>query len=426
MTPKEMREKRANLITQARGLRDEIEAKGTTEARAAELEAQFDKMISEAEALEERAKKAEKLAEMEASLDAGDPRRPVGDEARGAGAPAPHEISYREAFHQLMLAGGDRSEMAAEARAALAGGQVQLSPEQRAQVAGTAAAGGNLVPDEAMRAIVKAMAAWGPMFDDDFATVLKTDGGGNLPIPGVDDTAKEAQDNGSEGQPLTDDGGQDAVFTKNELGDYMIDTEWLRVSIQLATSGMESMEALLGQLLGERLGRKANRALTVGTGTGEALGIVAAAAASGVTVASNAAISADELLGLYHSVDPAYRASPKFGAMFNDNTLLAVHKLKDGQGNYLVSEAPDGQGRIRIGGVTMRYKINQAMADIGASARSVVAGDMSKYFVRKIGGVIIGTDRGQGFWPGFGIAGYTRFDGALADARAVKSLVHPV
>ncbi len=426
MTPKEMREKRARLITQARSLRDEIEASGTTEARAAELETQFDALITEAEGLEVRAKKAEKLAAMEASLEDGDPRRPQGEEGRSQPGAAPQEITYREAFHQLMLAGGDRSEMTPEARAALARGQVQLSTEQRAQLAGTPAAGGNLVPDEAMPAIVKAMAAWGPMFDDDFATVLKTDGGGTLPIPGVDDTAKEAQDNAAEGQPLTDDGGQDAVFTKGELGDYMIDTEWLRVSVQLATSGMVSMEQLLGQLLGERLGRKANRALTVGTGSGQAHGIVTAATASGVNVASNAAITADELLGLYHSVDPAYRSSPKFGAMFNDNTLLAIHKLKDGQGNYLVSEAPDGQGRIRIGGVTMRYKINQAMADIGSSARSVVAGDVSKYFVRKIGGVIIGTDRGKDFWPGFGIAGYTRFDGALADPRAVKALVHPV
>lgn len=425
MTPKEMREKRARLITQARSLQTEMEAEGTTEARATELEGQFNGLITEAEGLARRAEREENLQSMEASLEDGDNRRPAGQEGRQAGDPAPGEISYREAFHQWMVAGGDRHEMTPEARAVLDQGQTQFSPEQRAQTAGTAAAGGNLVPDEAMQAIVKAMAAWGPMYSDGFATVINTGGGGSMPIPGLDDTDKTAEANTSEGQALTDDGGKDAVFTKFSLEDFMYDTEWLRVSIQLATSGMVNMENLLGELLGERLGRKANAVLTTGSGAGQPQGIVTGATASGVTIASNAAITADELLKVFHSVDPAYRGSPKFGAMFNDNTLLALHQLKDGQGNYLVREAPDGAGRLRIGAVSVKYTVNQAMADIGGNARSVIMGDMGKYYVRKIGGVVLGTDRGKEFWPGFGIAGYTRMDGAVADAKAIKALVHP-
>lgn len=421
MTPKEMREKAARLITEARAKRDEITA-STDESRSAEIEGQFNDMITEAENLRARADNFERLDALEA---AGDARRPTGDETRGQAAPEPQAISYREAFHALMQAGGDVYALTPEVRGALRSGHVDLTAEHRAQVASTPAAGGNLVPDEAMREIVRAMAAWGPMFDDGFATVLNTTSGASLPIPGVDDIAKEAEANAAEGQALTDDGGKDVLFSKFTLDDHMIDTEWLRVSLQLMTGAMPDVEALLGSLLGERLGRKANKLLTVGTGTGEAQGIVTGATASGVAVAGVNAITSDELVKLFHSVDPAYRASPKFGFMFNDNTLAAIHMLRDGDGRYLVDEAPDGAGRIKIGAVRARYTINQAMADMAANARSIVVGDMAKYFVRKIGGVVIGTDRSAQFWPNMGIAGYTRFDGAVADPRAIKALVHP-
>lgn len=419
MTPKEMREKRARLIANARAKRDEITAE-TTEARAAEIETEFEAMLTEAEALEERAGRVERLERAEASLTQGDDRAPRGtDEQRGAlHDPAP--IDYRQAFYALMQAGGDHYALAPEQRAALQRGNAEV----RAQVAGTDAAGGHMVPDEMMMPLVQAMAAWGPMYDDGFATVINTAGGGSIPIPGVDNTAKRATLNTAEGQALTDDGGKDRVFTKLTLEDFLYDTEWLRISIQLMTGGMENMEALFGGMLGEELGRTANDVLTTGTGSGQPLGIVPGATL-GHTVAGVNSFTADDILTLIHAVDPAYRQSPKFGLMFNDTTLLAMHKLKDGDGRYLLSEAPDGSGRIRVGAVTARYTVNQAMAAPGASARSIIAGDMSKYYVRKIGNVIIGTDRGKEFFPGFGMAGFARMDGTVADPKAIKAMAHP-
>jgi len=419
MTLKELRAKRARLIANARSKFDEI-TPDTPEARAAEIEGEFNSMMAEAAKLERQISNLERLEGAEADLRNGDPRRPMGENAGGGAIDEPEVPDYRNAFHALLMAGGDIHSMDAEARAVLQAGNAEL----RAQVVGTDAAGGFLVPDEAHNAIVKAMADWGPMYDDGFATVLHTDGGGTLPIPGVDDTANQAAKNTNEGAPLADTGSKDAVFTKGDLGDFLYDTEWLRVSIQLATSGMASMEALLGGLLGERLGRAANKALTIGTGTAEPQGIVTGAGV-GKTVASVSAITSDEVQEFVHSVNSAYRRSPKFGLMFNDNTLLALSKLKDGQGNYLLGEDKNGESRIRIGRVSARYSINDDMADIGANARSMVAGDMSKYFVRKIGNIVIGTDRGKDFWPGFGIAGYTRLDGAVADTKAIKALVHP-
>ncbi|MDD3978423.1 MAG: phage major capsid protein [Methanomicrobium sp.] len=42
---------------------------------------------------------------------------------------------------------------------------------------------------------------------------------------------------------------------------------------------------------------------------------------------------ADTLIELQHALKPGYRAGAKF--MMNDNTILAIRKLKDGEGNYL-------------------------------------------------------------------------------------------
>lgn len=181
-----------------------------------------------------------------------------------------------------------------------------------------------------------------------------------------------------------------------------------------------SMEQFLGALLGERLGRLANLQLSTGTGSGAPNGIVTASSL-GKTVAGTTAITADEVLDFVHSVNPAYRASPKSRIMFNDSTLLALRKLKDGQGNYLITEAPDGTGRLRVGAVSVPYSINQAMASMTTGNKVMVYGDFSKYFVRKVGAPIIGVLR-ERFWPDMGIAGLIRFDGELGDTAAVKHL----
>lgn len=421
---RELLDKRARKITEARACIDQIKD-DTPEERAADLQRQFEGFMKEANELQKRADALRALEEAEASLDQGDSRRPNGDgEHRNQQPGKPME--YREAFHEFLLTGGDIHAMAPEARAALQGGTVQnamnaMSNEARAQIAGTAAAGGHLVPDESNTKIIKAMEDWGPMFADDFATVIPTDGGGTFPIPGVDDTAGRAAKTATEGAKLGDTGTKDVAFTKKTLGDFMYDTEFLRVSIQLITGGIVSVENLLATLLGERLGRTANEVLTVGSGAGEPLGVVPGASLGHTTVGT-AAVTADEIQKLFHSVNAAYRRSPKFGFMFNDNTLLALHGLKDGQGNYLLSEAPGAEQVLRVGAVKAKYTINDSMADLGAGNRSMIAGDMSKYFVRKIGKVMIVTARDSQFLPGFGIAGFARFDGTVADSNAIKAL----
>lgn len=412
MSIKELREKQARITAEARERLDLINAE-TDEARAAELEAAHDKAMAEFDKIEEQIKREQRIADMEARMLQGDPRAPRGDDKQTRGQDDGKTAEYRHVFAKIVC-GVSPADLEPEERAVLKTGMAEF----RAQTAGTTTAGGYTVPTELMNQIERAMKAWGPMYDTDVCTVITTTGGGSLKLPTVDDTGVSAVAH-TEGTGLTDDGGSDVTFGQKSLDAYAFDTEFLRWSWELDMDSIFSMEALLGDLLGERLARIANAQLTTGTGSSAPNGIVTASAA-GKTAASATAITSDEIIDLLHSVDPAYRTSPKAGFMFNDATLAAVRKLKDGDGNYLW-QMGNVQGGVPGSLLGYRYFVNQAMDSIAASKKVMLFGDLGKYYVRKVGGPVIGVMR-ERFWPDMGIAGLIRFDGELAQSAAVKHL----
>ncbi len=78
-----------------------------------------------------------------------------------------------------------------------------------------------------------------------------------------------------------------------------------------------------------------------GTGENQPTGILHATdgAETGVTAESDSAISYDEIIKLYLSVDKKYR---KHGTwLMNDETALALRTLKDSAGNYLWKESDE-------------------------------------------------------------------------------------
>ena len=411
-----LREQQARIHTNARAKLDEI-TDATPEPRAAEITTEFDAMMTDFDRLQSQVDREERLARVQSALTAPDPRRPGGSgNARGTDEAEP--VSYRDAFHQYLRAQGVESNLPPEVRQVLRGGYTAL--EQRAQSTTTNAAGGFTVPPELQNILIRSLLAWGPMYDEDLCTTFTTNTGNPLPIPTIDDTAITGAAAPVQGVTLTDTGAKDAVFAQKSLGAFSFDTQWIRVSLELADDSIFAMETLLGSLLGERLGRTTNAQLTVGVGTTAPQGIVVGSGLGKTTTALNA-VTFDEVMDLQHSVDPAYRGSPKARFMFNDSTLLALRKLKDGQGNYLW-QAGDVKGGVPAMFNNSPYSINQAMAGMATGNRFMLYGDLSKYYVRKVGSVIIGALQDKDFWPGFGIAGYVRVDGMLGDVAAVKHM----
>lgn len=410
-------------MTEARAALDEIKT-NTDEARSAELETRHDAIMADFDKVEKTIEREERMAGIEARAnaraeEARKKQRPTGDDTEGRGADEGPKSEYREVFYKFLAAGADPSELEPEERKILRAGVASKDMEKRIQTTGTSTAGGYTVPVELADFIVRSMKDWGPMYNADVVTELLTTSGNIINIPTVDDTAVPAVKH-TEGTPLTDDGGSDATFGQKQLGAYVFDTEFVKFSMELAQDSIFNMESLLGSLLGERLGRIANKELTISDGVGDPNGVVTASSL-GKTAAAAAAITGDELIDLLHSVNAAYRRSPKARWQFADTTLASIRKLKDGDGNYLWSmgDIQKGEPGTLLG---YRYEINDDIAAIAASAKPVIFGDFSKYFVRKVGAPVIGVLR-ERFWPDLGIAGLIRFDGELGDTAAVKHLV---
>lgn len=417
MNLKELQEKRDRLVAEARERLDQIDA-NTDEARAKELGEQHDKAMAELDKLDKRIEDEKKLEAREKAAEEERARRrpkPGDGEARGGDDPDDDRPEYREVFRKL-VSGIDLSDLSAEERSVLRSGAVKI--EGRAQSTSNAA-GGYTVPVTLANFIIKSMAAWGPMYDPGICTEILTSGGEAINIPTVDDTTTPVVKH-TEGTALTDDGGSDVTVGQKVLNAFMYDTEFIRWSIELSQDSVQNWEQLLSDLLGERLARRANTELTTGDGNGDPNGIVTASSL-GVTAAAVAAITADELIDLQHSVDPAYRVSPKCRFQFNDSTLKAIRKLKDGQGQYLWNGGDLARG-VSPTLLGYPYSINQAMASLATGNKTVIFGDHGKYFVRKVGQPIIGVMR-ERFWPDLGIAGLIRLDGELGDTAAVRHLI---
>jgi HK97 family phage major capsid protein len=203
------------------------------------------------------------------------------------------------------------------------------------------------------------------------------------------------------------------------LNAYKYSSGPILVSSELLQDSAFDIEQILRDAMAMRIGRKVNLDLTTGDGDGDPDGIVPAAGA-GVTGAAQAAVTLDEMLDLVHSIDPAYRTDPSVGFMFNDKTLKALRKLKDGDGNYIwqAANVQTGAPNSLLG---YRYNINQACADVGTSAKSILFGAMNRYIVRRVREFAVKrlVER-YADYDQVGFIGFARYDGDLMDTAAVK------
>ena len=104
-----------------------------------------------------------------------------------------------------------------------------------------------------------------------------------------------------------------------------------------------------------------------------------------------------------------------------DSTLAAVRKLKDGNGNYLW-QMGNYQAGVPQSILGYNVVVNQAMDSIATGKKTMLFGDMSKFYVRKAGGPSL-TVASERFAPDYGILGFVRFDGVLSNTAAIKHLV---
>lgn len=408
----ELREKQAKLAADARAKLDEI-TDDMDEARSAEIEAEYDRIMAEYDRLEERAKREEALIAREEALERGDPRRPLGDDVR-SDDPGADETALSEArlgaFRSYLRHGLD--DMEPEER--------KILREMRAQSTADAQ-GGYTVPQGFMNELVVALKMWGPMLDPGITRQISTERGNQIDWPTNDDTANEAYRLG-ENTAAANEG--DLVFGNKQLDAYKYASGPILVSSEILQDSAMDMEQLIRDAMARRFGRKLNGDLTNGDGAGDPNGIVTAAGL-GFTAAAAAAITFDDLIELFHSIDPAYRMDPSVRWMFNDTTLKLLRKLKDLEGNYIWQPADVRAGTPAVI-LDKPYSINQAMPNVATAQRSVVFGAMNRYVVRRVREIAIRRlNERYAENDQVGFIGFARYDGELMDNNAVKHLAHP-
>lgn len=165
---------------------------------------------------------------------------------------------------------------------------------------------------------------------------------------------------------------------------YKFTSKIVLVPVELLEDDTSGFASQLDSMLGERVGRALETYFTTGSGSSQPNGIVTASGA-GVTAASTTAVTADEVIGLEHTVDPAYR-NDRCGFMMHDAVIKALRLLKDGESRYLwASGLRDARPDTLLGYRVFR---NQKMAStLEASAKIMLFGDFSKYKARIVRGV---------------------------------------
>lgn len=407
----EMREKQQKLVADARALRDEIKD-DTVEARIAEIDIAHDAAMAEYDKLEARIKRDEAIEERERALNVADERRPNADTRTGEKvAEKTADEKYADAFRSFMR--GGFSQLSAEERT------IMKAVEERGQSVGTQTQGGYLVPGTFMAELVKSLKAWGPMLDPGVTRMLSTSTGATITMPTMNDTANVGALIGENQQVSV----AEVAFGTKSIDAYKYTSGVVLISDELLQDAIMDVESIVRDAMAERIGRIANTHLTTGDGASKPNGIVTAAGTQ--AAAGAAAITFDDFINLEHSVDPAYRSDPSCKWMFNDGTLKAARKLKDLEGNYIWQPA-DAKSGAPSTILNYGYVINQAVADIGTTNKSVVFGAMNKYIVRMVKEFAMKrlveryADYGQ-----VGMIGFSRLDGELLDSAAVKTLLHP-
>lgn len=423
---KELIEKNRKLLADARAKLDEVTADTPTE-RAKEVEAQYDAMMVEYDERAAKIAREQGLAEREAQ--AADTQTRLEQRAREGNRPAlggtgegnEEPISYREAF-ELQLRYGVNA-MTPEARAVLEAHAVLLTPQNpdvRGLMTTAGETGGYTVPQGFSGEIDKALEDWGPMLDPAITRVISTSTGNAFPWPTLDTTALRG-DLKSEGADSADDESKDPAFGQKTMNAYVYDSGIVQISYELLQDSAFNMEAIVDEVFGESLGRTGNDVLTVGTGVNEPHGILTAAQTGHEAALANA-ITPDELIDLQHSINQAYRRSPKCYWQFNDQTLKAIRKLKDAEGRYLWQDASLAAGKPAML-LDKPYKINDSLPNMASGTSPILFGDHSRYIVRRVKDYTMMTFRERyAHQRKIGLMAFMRLDGELLRPSAVKKL----
>jgi HK97 family phage major capsid protein len=394
-----------------------------TEKRSltAEESASFDAMNTDIDGLDQQRKRLEAMDQREADMadlaKRGGPEIVDTDQSRGAnGQPDKFETELRAFLagerRHLTITPDAPINSYTQARA--------IATQQRDLTKGTATAGGHTVGTAFYAQLIDHLIEVSGVLQAG-PTVLVTERGENLPVPRTT-SHSTATSEIAEATAITE---SDPAFNQLVLSAYKYGVI-VQVSSELMEDTYVDLLGYLAMQCGRAVGNAFGTRLITGTGTAQPQG-VAVAATVGITGGAGVtgAFTAENLIDLFHSVISPYRNSPACGWLMRDATLGAARKLREGAGTGQFLWQPSLQAGTPDTLLGKPVFTDPNVAAVALSARSVLFGDMSRYFVRQVKDIRF--ERSDDFAFNADLTTFRclfRGDGGLADTSgAVKAFV---
>ena len=348
-----LREKRAKLWADTKAFLDSH--RGEDGMVSAEDNATYEKMEADVVALGKEIERLERQAAIDRELDkptatplVSKPEAAMPTATKPAGR---NSDEYKKAFWNQMRG--------------------RVTPEvYNALQVGTLSEGGYTVPDEFDRQLIDGLMEENIMRG--LVHIIKT-GSGEHKIPVVASHGAGSWIDEEQSIPESDD-----AFSQVTLSAHKFAT-MIRVSRELLNDSAFDIAAYIAQEFVRRAGAAEEEAIISGDGSHKPIGLLHATlgAQTGVTAASQTAITADELIDMQHSLKAPYRRKAVW--IMNDATISAIRKLKDGQGQYI------WQPGIKEGAPDMLFNQKVLMSNymplIGAGNKVILYGDYSYYWL---------------------------------------------
>jgi HK97 family phage major capsid protein len=404
----EMLAKRAQLVKDARALVEE--ARKENREFSAEEETSYKKYMDEVDAIRIQVDREQELREAERTAIETHVAQIKPDEDRVASEQGQFETRVRK----FMLG---QSEEGGGWELPFTGRDVRDIRFSNAQVRdlshGTSTSGGYTVPINFVRELYQALVDTSTMRQTN-ARIITTADGADLQFPTV--TTHSVAKLFAETSQITT---SDPVFSQVTLKAYKYGVI-VPVSRELIQDTGVDLLGYLAEETGRAIGINQGVDFAVGNGTSKPKGVIAAAS-FGVTAAGTNAITANNLIDLYHSLGIPYRKNAAF--LMTDTTVQAVRKLLTaGSLDYVWQ--PGLQAGIPDTLLGRPLYTDPNIAALATASKVAAIGDFSRYLIRDVG--VVRFERSDDFKFDTDMVYFKcvlRSDGNLLDTTAVKYLI---
>lgn len=267
---------------------------------------------------------------------------------------------------------------------------------------------GYLVPEELHNEIVRILYEEAAMMQ--LAQVIRTSTLTDIPVDATGVTAYWIDEAGA----FTD---SSPTVTRIQLGANKVGA-MVKVSEELLADSSFNVESYITDLAGKAIARSAENEFINGTVSGRPTGIIGSATQALTSSVTNS-FNYNNLMTLFTSVKTPYAKNGSF--LVNRGTLGTIMTLQDGASNYIFQPAyKNGETDMLL---NCPLKTSEYMPALTTTAKGVLFGDFGYYKIGLRGAMSV--QRLNELYAGNGQVGFrffTRMDGKLALAEAVKSM----